>query len=279
MGIKLVIDTSADLAPSDLDESVAILPIPVYFEDREYIPYVNLEPAEFYGLQRSASKMPHTSQVPYVILKDTFQKALDNGDDVIAIFIASKMSGTYNTARLVKEELGSDRIFLVDSLTVTFPYSALALEAYKMVKSGQMTAKEIYERLLYLAPRSKMLAVIDDLTYLKMGGRISGPIAVLANFFNFKPIIAIDDGVIHDVGKERGLLKAMLRMTEIINSADVDRSLPCYIGHTDDLQKAERLTAILTEKTGLVPAKTIFIGPTVGTHAGPGSTGVSYFIK
>lgn len=279
MGIKLVIDTSADLSPADLDDSVTVLPIPVYFEDKEYIPYVNLEPREFYRLQSQALRMPTTSQVPYVLLKETFEKALAAGDDVIGIFIASKMSGTFNTARLVRDELGSDRIHLIDSLTVTFPLSALVLEAYRMIKEGAMSARQICERLEYLAPRSKMLAVIDDLTYLKMGGRISGATAVLANFLNFKPIISIDDGVITAVAKERGLPKAMNRIADIIKAADVDYSLPCYIGHTDDLAKAERLRQVITGRTGIVPARTIFIGPTVGTHAGPGSTGMSYFIK
>lgn len=280
MSIRLVIDTTADLWYDTLDkEYVDILPIPVFFESEEYLPFENLSPEEFYSKQKEAHTMPHTSQVPYPLMLDCFQKALDRGDEVIAIFIASKMSGTFNTARLVKEELNSDKIFIIDAKTVTFPYSALVFEAYKMIKEGRMTAAEIYERMLYLVPRSKMLACIDDLTYLKMGGRISGPTAVLANFLNFKPIINIEDGVINAVNKQRGFLKAIMKICDIVNAADIDYSLPCYIGHTNDMAKAEKLKQFLLEKTRLRPERIIFIGPTVGTHAGPGSTGISYFVK
>lgn len=286
MSIKLVIDTTADLWYDDLDKEItSILPIPVFFGDEEYHPFEDLPPIEFYEKQKTSKLMTRTSQVPYPIMLDCFKSAIEKGDDIIAIFIASKMSGTFNTARLVLEELeesmpeSKGHIFIIDAKTVTFPYSALVFEAYKMIKENKLTPKEIYERILYLVPRSKMFACIDDLTYLKMGGRISGPTAVLANFFNFKPIIKIDDGEIEAVNKQRGFLKALVKICDLINMQDVDYDLPCYIGHTNDLAKAAKLKELLLANTKLRPERIIMIGPTVGAHAGPGSTGICYFIK
>lgn len=286
MSTKLVIDTTADLWYDDLDKEITtILPIPVFFGEEEFLPFDNLSPSDFYEKQKTAKMMTRTSQVPYPIMLDCFKSAIQNGDDIIAIFIASKMSGTFNTARLVRDELeqsmpeANGRIHIIDAKTVTFPYSALVLEAYKMIKEGKMSPNEIYERILYLVPRSKMFACIDDLTYLKMGGRISGPTAVLANFFNFKPIIKIDDGEIEAVNKQRGFLKALIKICDLVNTQDIDYDLPCYIGHTNDLAKAEKLKELLLSRTKLRPDRIIMIGPTVGAHAGPGSTGVCYFIK
>ncbi|MDY6048089.1 MAG: DegV family protein, partial [Bacilli bacterium] len=161
MALKLVIDSSADLTHADVDENVEILPIPVFIDGKEYLPFINLTNEDFYRLQKEAKELPKTVQVPFNLLYKTFKEELLKGNEVVAIFIASKLSGTYSSACAVREQLVDEigeevreKLFIIDSLTVTYPLGALCLEAYKMLKNGS-TAKEIFERINYLVPRLK----------------------------------------------------------------------------------------------------------------------------
>lgn len=278
MGVKLIVDSTCDCDYSKISDVATVLPIAVIFDNKEYLPGINLTNEEFYQKLSVCKKLPKTSQVPLSLFIKTMKGILNDGDDVVGIFIASKLSGTFNSAHLAKEEIGSDRIFLIDSQTVTFPYGALVYEAAKMVRENK-TAQEIYDRINYLVPRIKIYAMIDNLKYLKMGGRISGTLAVLGNFLNFKPIINIENGVLGEVGKKRGLKNAYKYIAEIVNNSDVDTSLPCYLGDTNDKEKAEQLKKVIYQETKLRPEISMDIGASVGTHAGPGSTGIAFFIK
>jgi DegV family protein with EDD domain len=285
MAIQLVIDTCADLTHQDLDEKTVILPIPVFIDGVEYHPFENLSNKEFYQKLKSAKELPHTSQVPLSLIMDTFRNSLKKGDDVVAVFMGSAHSGTYNSACVVKETLReeygkeADKIHIIDSQNVTFPYAALVFEAYKMIKGGQASASQIEKRINYLVPRIKMRAFIDDLSYLKRGGRISNVKAALAVFLNFKVVIKTGENLIEPTDKLRGLPRAFQSIVDTALATDIDYSLPSYIGHTDDEEKALRLKELVEEKTKLRPARVISIGPTVGTHAGPGSTGLCWFVK
>jgi DegV family protein with EDD domain len=171
-----------------------------------------------------------------------------------------------------------ERIYIVDSQNVTFPEAALDLEAFKMIKAGK-GARETAKRVEYLVPRIHMRAFIQDLRYLKIGGRISGVKASIAEFLNFKVVIKTGCNLIEPTDKLRGLPRALRCITDTANSEDIDYSLPSYIGHTNDPELAERLLVETKEETKLNPAKIFSIGPTVGAHVGRGCTGLCWFIK
>ena len=286
MSIKLVIDTCSDLTQKDLDDDVTIFPIPVYIDGKEYRPNVDLSVDEFYTLLAQAKEFPKTSQTPFVLMYDTFKKMVENGNEVVCILMASKMSGTYQSACLAKQTIADDlseelasKIHIIDSENVTFPLAALCIEAYKMVKEGKMTAQEIEDRIRYLIPKVKMRAFIKDLTYLKMGGRISGATAALAGLLGIKPIIKVEAGEISTTNKERGIPNAMKRICTFVNESNIDTSLPCYLGYTQDTHIRDLLIESLKKNTNFNISKIISIGATVGAHAGPGCTGVCFFEK
>ncbi len=285
MPIKLVFDTCADLSNKDLPEA-DILPIPVYIDGKEYIPFKNLQPEQFFEFQKEAKTLPHTSAVPMIDAFNCFKSNIEKGNEVLAIFMGSGHSSTYNAACLAKnqlvDELGQEinsRIEIIDSQNVTFPYAALVLEADKLIKEGKLTLKEIADRINLLVPKIHMRAYIDDLTYLKMGGRISGVTASLGNLLNFKIVIKTGENLIVPTDKLRGLPKTYKCIVDTFKKENVDFSLPIYIGHTNDLERAQTLYNLVVEETGIKPAKIINIGPTVGVHVGPGATGLCWFVK
>lgn len=285
MAVKLVIDTCADLTEKDLDSSVSILPIPVYIDGKEYIPFKNLSPEEFYPLQKQAKTSARTSQVPFQLLYTTFKEAVKEGKEVVGLFMGSAHSGTFSSALLakeqVKEELGSEaenKIFLVDSQNVTYPYAALAFEGFKMMKQG-VSGRNIADRLAYLVPRIHMRAFIDDLSYLRKGGRISAAKSYFGNLLNFKVVIKTGNNLIAPTDTVRGMPNALRCIVLTALKEDIDYSLPSYIGFTYDQERAERLLEITEKESPLRPARMVSIGATVGAHVGPGSTGLCWFVK
>lgn len=291
MSIQLVIDTCADLDPKkDINNTIA-LPIAVYIqdengEDKEYIPFENLQPSEFYQKQKNAKKLPHTSQVAVGVAYQTFKDILQKGDQILGIFMGSGHSGTYNSCVLAKnqlvEELGSqveENIKLIDSENVTFPLAALCLLARDLIDEGKMNLNQIYDYVSSKVNKIHMRAYIDDLTYLKMGGRISGVSAALGNLLNFKIVIKTGGNLITPTDKLRGLPKTYQCIVDTMIKEGYDSDLPLYIGHTNSPERAEILANLLKEKTGKSPRKIIEIGATVGAHVGPGATGLCWFIK
>jgi DegV family protein with EDD domain len=286
MPIQLIIDTCADLTNEDLDNQAIILPIPVFIDGVEYHPFVNLSNEEFYRLLKTCKTLPHTSQTPLALLLETFKKVLKDGKDIVAIFMGSAHSGTFNSACVARETIAEDmgkeyaeKIHIIDSQNVTFPYAALCLEAEKLITEGKMSAGEIEQRINFLVPRIHMRAFIDDLSFLKRGGRISGIGATLGAFLNFKVVIKTGCNYIAPTDKLRGLPRALQCIVDTALSEDIDYTLPTYIGHTNAPEKAEKLMELVEEKTKLRPKKIVSIGPTVGTHVGEGSTGLCWFVK
>ena len=280
MAIKLLIDSGCDMRPEELPEYATLMPIKVYFNDEEYTPYVNLSTEEFYEKLSKVKELPHTSQINAQTYCDYIKPILDNGDEVLIITMSGELSGTVNSARLAKRELNSDKIAIVDSKLVTFPYRALIVEAMKMIEQG-MPLNEIENSLNAIKEKIVMLAVIDDLKYLRLGGRIGAAGKALGDLFAIKPILTIKNGVLEALGKSIGIKKGLQSICDMVNNASVDDTKPKYIGHSNCVQRAEELKAKLIENTNVDFSSTEIteIGATVGTHAGPGCTGVVFFVK
>lgn len=284
MAIQLVIDSVADLTHEEIHDTI-ILPLPVIIDGKEYIPFENLTPRQFYELQAQAKEFPKTSQVPYPVIESTFRKIIEEGNKVCAIFIGSKHSGTYNSACLARDNLIEEGVgtiedyAIIDSKNVTFPLAALCLEARRLIDEGKMSLAEIEERLNYLVPRIHMRAVINDLTYLKKGGRISGVTHAFASLLGFKVVVKTGNNEIAPTNKVRGTKKGLMIVVDTFKNEDVDFSLPFYAGHSNDPELGKEMVSLFEKETGQKVTLTVDIGPVVGAHAGPGCTGVCWFVK
>lgn len=286
MAIRLVTDTCADLSPEELGEGNVLLPIPVYIDGKEYFPFENLSPAQFYELQETAKELPHTSAVPLLDAVKAFKDIVSKGDELVGIFMGSAHSSTYNTCVLAREQIEEDlgaeaasKIHLVDSKNVTFPEAALVLEAKRLIEEGKMSAQEIEDRVHYLVPRIHMRAFIADLFFLKKYGRISAVSAAFGSLLNFKVVISTGNNSIRVRSKERGIPRALHACLDAALSQNIDTDLPCYVGYTSDRERGEKLKEIVEANSSLKVARLINIGATVGTHVGPGSAGFCWFSK
>ena len=202
--VKILTDSSCDLSPARCEElGVEMLPITVNFGSESYRANLDISTDEFYEKLAAASELPKTAQITPAFFEDKFKEYRESGDEVVCLFISSMMSGTLQSARLAKNLVGADRIYLPDTLNVTFALGLLVEEAVKMRDRG-LSAADIANEVEKLVPRVRLWALIDDLKYLKMGGRLSATSALVASILGICPIITLENGLVEVVGKARG---------------------------------------------------------------------------
>lgn len=280
MSVKIIIDSSTDFAPG-ISGRFEIVPLPVFFGDEKYIDGVNLTHAEFYEKLQRSEQLPKTSQATPFDYTQVYNKVIESGEDAVVLTISRKLSGTYQSAVIAAEDY-KDRIFVVDSDTVTIGAGVLAEYALKLSESG-MCAKDIADELERSKGRVRLVAMVDTLEYLKKGGRISKTVAFAGELLSFKPVIAVEDGEVKMLGKARGAKQGNnLLELEIGKAGGVDFTMPVLLGYSgtdpsmlrryiDDFSKlwvGHREELDISE-----------IGSVVGTHAGPGAIAAAFFAK
>ena len=277
--VQIITDSTSDLSKARQEAlGVEVAPLSVHFGEESFLDGVDLTNEAFYVRLRATQALPTTAQVNPEEFVRRFQAHRDRGDDVVALFIASKLSGTCQSAMIAREMVDPDHIFVIDSDTVTFGLGLLVEMAARLRDQG-LSAREIAEELERLKARQRFYAVVETLKYLKMGGRISGAAAVVGGMLGITPILNIRDGVVQAAGKARGRKAAYQWMEKKIAAEPVDTSLPVSFGHADAPQIMAECEAYFQARIPGMEVLESSIGSVVGTHAGPGCAGISYFVK
>lgn len=278
--VKIIIDSSADV-PAEYLESFRVLPMKICFGETEYTAGVDLGNREFYEKLIESDILPVTSQIKPFDYKEAFDEAYEKGQEVVVITISSKLSGTYQSALIAKQETEAT-VYVVDSLNVSIGSGILCLLALRLKEEGK-SAKEIAETLEKEKGNIRLVALLNTLEYLKKGGRISAATAMAGALLNMKPVIAIEEGEVKSLGKARGSRQGNnLLIKEIDTAGGVDFEKPLLLGFTGlsdaMLKKYIDDSAMLWE--GHEEAlKHTSIGSIVGTHAGPDAIGAAFFAK
>ena len=277
--IKIITDSTSDVRPAQWEKlGVCVVPLSVNFDEKSYLDGVDLTNDAFYEMLEKAERLPTTSQINPDAFTRVFQEYTDAGDDVVGIFISSKLSGTYSAALIAAQEADPDRIFVVDSKIGTFALAIIVREAVKMRDAG-MGAAEIAGCLKKLVTRVRLIAMVDTLKYLRMGGRISGASALVGGILGIRPMVEVRDGEIHNVGIARGKQSAMQFILKYLNTHPVDTGLTFSIGHSNSHQECNNLRELLKNYLPVDKAFIGEIGSVIGTHVGPGAFGIAYFEK
>lgn len=277
--IELITDSTSDISQQEAAAlGVQVLPMVVNFEEQSFRDGVDISNAVFYDRLRNSETLPTTSQINPDTFVQVFQQALDRGNQVVCILISSELSGTYQSAVIAREMLGSDDIFVIDSRHVAITLGLLVSEAAHLREQG-LTAAQLAAQLTELRSKLRLYAVVDTLKYLKMGGRISAATAVVGGVLGITPIIAIQDGKVESAGKSRGRKAGIQWIFEKSGEETMDLTRPVAFGHTDCPEAMEAVEAVFADAAAQAP--TVYrreIGAVVGTHAGPGAAGIGYFV-
>ena len=277
--VKIVTDSSCDLSLERCAElGVEMLPITVNFGEESYRANLDLTTEDFYQKLAAADELPHTAQITPAQFQEYFKPFVDSGDEVVCLFISSKMSGTLQSATVAKDILGATNIYLPDTLNVTFALGLLVEEAVKMRDRG-LTAPQIVEEIQGLVPRVRLWAFIDDLKYLKMGGRLSASSALVASILGICPIITLKDGLVEVVGKARGKKAAFAAIRKFVEKEPISSDYCVTVGHANVPENCKAFEEYMGDLLKKREVHTQAIGSIVGTHTGPGAVGLAYIKK
>ena len=279
MAVKFIIDSASDVLPGECKKLGAVhVPLTVRFGDKEFADAVDLSHKKFYKMLTSGKEEhPTTSQIGPAAWAEVMEEVTKNGDTAVVITISSKLSGTYQSACIAAGDF-EGKVYVVDSMTATIGERLLLLYGLRLAADG-LDAAAIKDRLDAVKDRIRLYGRIDTLEYLRKGGRIGAASAVVGTMLNIKPIIAVRDGVVQNVGKARGAKMADKQVRDLVaKSGGIDFSKPmcaAYSGLDDD-----NLKTFLADSTDLLCGSEIdvaVIGSVIGTHVGPGAVAIAFF--
>ena len=277
MAVKIITDSAADL-PAELQEKldITVLRMKVIFGDEEYIDEIELSKEEFFKRLEVSEVLPKSSQVTPIQFEEAYKKILDEGNEPLAITLSSALSGTYQSATIAKDTLGDERIQIIDSKKVTFTEVLVVHTAATMAAKGCSMA-EIVEHINATKERYVLRGVVNTLTYLKKGGRLSPARATIGSLLNIKPVIGITNGELDVPFKFRGMKKALSGIIEELREKNIDLSKQTmFIGHANSPAEAEELKKLVEESFKVGEIYIAPMGPLVGTHSGPGCVGFAF---
>jgi DegV family protein with EDD domain len=240
--------------------------------------------AEYFDNMRKGTA-PVTSLLPAQVYLDYFEPILAEGKDILFVAFSSKMSSTiqniYAAQAEMKEKYPERRIVVVDTLSISAPMTLLLHRAYKMYEDGK-SMDEIAKWLEDNRLRAHAWFTVDDLKYLKRGGRISAVAATVGTMLDLKPVIILTrEGSMTAVEKIRGRKAALRFLAEKTAECIEDpETQEVMILHADAIEDANRLEAMIREKVPNVGgvAKQ-FVGPVIGAHCGPGTVAACFMGK
>lgn len=279
MKTRIIVDSTADLMP-EIKKRVSVVPLTVHFGNEEYVDGVTMDHQTFYEKLVENDVLPSTSQASPAAFAEKFEEAKQAGEEAVVITVSSKLSGTYQSALIASVDY--DNIYLVDSGSAAVGSGILTELAVQLLEEG-LEAKEIAKRLEEEKKKIIIVALVDTLEYLKRGGRISKTAAFAGSILNIKPVLSVENGEIHMLGKARGSKQGNnLLVQEIEKAGGVDFSRPVLLGYTGIsdalLLKYIRDSRHLWEQ-GLGEVRYTTVGSVIGTHAGPGAIAAAFFKK
>ena len=272
-------DSDSDISYKFVDENdVQMVYMPYVVDGVEYLDDLgraNTQKDYFQKMRQGTA--PKTSLLPVSAYLEIFEPHLKAGKDILFIAFSSKMSATQENARAAREEIlktyPDRRIEIVDTLTISRPMALLVEKAYAMFKAGK-SMDEVKTWVEQNRLRSQAWFTVDDLVYLKRGGRISAVAATMGSLMDLKPILTLcKDGSMVAENKIRGRKAALRYLADKTAENILDPAgQELIIMHADAADDAKRLEDLIRERVpNLGPVKHVFVGPVIGAHAGPGT--------
>ena len=256
--IRILTDSASDILPAEAAQlGVTVIPLNVTLEDGTvFRDGLDKTPSEYYAQLAACKKLPTTSQPSPELFERFFAEAAAAGDEVIGIFLSHELSGTCQCAKLAADLANVDNVLFVDSTNVCLGEGLL----------------------VRLAVQLHLVAAIDDLKYLRKGGRLPAAAAVAGGMLGIKPLITIKEGKVALAGKARGLPGAYVALFKKIEElGGIHPTLPALAGYTVAPREVAPIQTYLQDNLHRPEALTRQIGCVIGTHAGPGAFGLAFF--
>jgi DegV family protein with EDD domain len=275
MAIKVVTDSTSDL-PADVAESLGIevVPLNVHFGSDVYKDRVNLMPDAFYDKLINGDVLPTTSQPSVGEFIDVYERLGSDADGIVSVHISEKLSGTMNSARLASQQANADcPIEVVDTFQVSMGVGICAMEAAEVANSGG-NMNQVILAARNAVTRSQCFFMLETLEFLQKGGRIGKAQALIGNLLKIRPMLMLQEGEVHPLGRERTRRKGIAKLVDTVEElAPISGLAVMYSTGPDEAQTlAQNVSKFMIE--GREPMM-LQIGPVIGTYAGPDTLGIA----
>ncbi len=283
MSFWIVTDSGTDFPEAYVQKqkNMIIVPMMYQIEGQFHTPDGSDESTRAFYAKLRSGVVATTSQVTIETWKETFEKLLADGQDVLCITFSSALSGTYEAAASAKEQLKTEfpngKLFLIDSKCASLGHGLLVHHALQMRDSGaniEDTAQWVTDNL------QKVIHwfTVDDLQFLRRGGRVSATSAYLGGIMKIKPILQVnEEGKLIPREKVQGRKRSLRELFEKVKENAVEPTKQTiFISHGDCLEEAEWLASILRDELHVKDVLISFIGPVIGSHSGPGTMAIFF---
>ena len=280
----ILTDSSADLSADMAQKlNVEVLPLGFVLDNRTYRDYPDnreMDPHIFYERLR-AGDVATTNAVNFAQYIEALEPLLQAGKDVLVLAFSSGLSTTYNSSRMAVEELSSRfpqrKLYTVDTLCASLGQGLLVWYAARERDRGRSIEEVrdwIEEHRLNICHQF----TVDDLHFLKRGGRISAATAVVGTMLQIKPVLHVDDeGHLINIGKARGRQASLKALVDKMEQTALDSgSLTVFISHGDCLKDAQTVADMVKKRFGVEDVYINYVGPVIGAHSGPGTVALFY---
>lgn len=284
MSYKIFTDASCNLSVDMLNElGVVYRSLTMVVDGQEINNYLTDEKFSFKGFYDRLRNKEHikTSLLNVEEFTEVFEEILSGGDDVLAILISSAISGTYQAAKIAADDLREKyperKIIVIDSLAASIGHGLLVYYAAKIQQEGKTideAADFIYKNRLKLVHKF----TVDDLFFLKRGGRLSGGVAIIGTILQIKPVLHVDDdGRLVSQAKVNGRKKSINALFDSFKENVVDpENQVLAICHGDCLEDAEYLANKIRKEYNVKDIIINYCDPVIAAHAGPGVLALFY---
>ena len=282
MSFYIITDNCSDLPASRnaANKNFQILNLSFFLNDQPGD--IKIPSAEFYGKLRAGS-MSRTSQINPPEFEDVFRRVVAQGHrEILYIGFSSGLSGTYQSgaaaAKTIMAENPNVKIVAVDTLAAALGEGLIVDKAVELRDQG----KSIDEVAQWIEKNKLNVAhwfTVDDLNFLKRGGRITAGAAWFGTALKIKPVLHVDNnGKLIAMEKKIGRKKALARIAEIVRETGVNpQDQTVYIAHGDCIDEVEEIKEMITKEAGTTKFFVNDLGPVIGSHAGPGTIAVFFF--
>ena len=283
MSFWIVTDSCTDFPEAYVQKQkdLTIVPLMYQIEGQFHTPDGSDESTRAFYAKLRSGVVATTAQVTTETWKETFQKLLAGGHDVLCIAFSSALSGTCEAAMIAKEQLEAEfpngKLIVIDSKCASMGLGLLVHQALQMRDSGASideTAKWVMENLQKVVH----WFTVDDLQFLRRGGRVSATSAYLGGIMKIKPILHVnEEGKLIPREKVQGRKRSLRTLYDKVKEfAKEPEKQTIFISHGDCLEEAEWLASILRDELHVKDVLLSFVGPVIGSHSGPGTMAIFF---
>jgi len=279
--VVVMSDRACDLSSELIKEyNIQLIPFYITINKKGYVGDVEITPTKIFEIFKKTGDLPKTAIMSVGEYIDFFKQWIDNGYDVVHISIGSKLSGAHQNALMAQNEIG-DHLYIVDSKNMSTGMGLLVLEAAQRAQNG-MIAEQIANEVRALIDQVRTSFILEDLKFLKAGGRCSAATAFGANLLMIKPSIAVHDGVMGIDKKYRGhwekvILQYSRDTLDVYHDIKKDRVFITHSGVPQEI--SDSVFKFIKSKRIFNEIFVTNTGSTTSSHAGPNVIGVVFMAK